>query len=152
MLVAALHLVARDTPPALLWLKKSAGPTPEAAGAPGPKLRLFVSPVKPVATHVGAFRVPSFIVSLGTTVVPALKLACALQQSPTMFHSAVFQLCDKLTTLSFAVAFALPPGLVSTTVSVVADAVPVSVVPCSWAAVIAAAPELALLKKQLLPF
>jgi hypothetical protein len=54
--------------------------------------------------------------------------------------------------LSFAVAFALPPGLVSTTVSVVAEAVPVSVVPCSWAAVIAAAPELALLKKQLLPF
>jgi hypothetical protein len=46
-----------------------------------------------------------------------------------MIHSAVFQLCDRLTTLSAAIAVAVPPADVSTTESVVPEALPVSVVP-----------------------
>src|SRR5262249_7833152 len=53
--VAAAQSVG--APPALLSVTNSAGPGPDAGGAVGPKLRLFVSPVKPPtfgpATHTG---------------------------------------------------------------------------------------------------
>jgi hypothetical protein len=107
----------------------SAGPGCDAAGGFGPKLRLFVSAVNPCAKQLGGFRDPEITLVLGTIVVPLLKLAWVEQQSPQRIHSAVFQLCDRLTTLSAAIAVAGPPGEVNTTESVVPEALPVSVVP-----------------------
>src|SRR5439155_26664003 len=116
-------------PPPLLSVKMSAGPGGDAAGAFGPKLRLLVSAVKPRARQFGGSGDPEITLVLGTIDVPALKFAWPEQQSPQTIHSTVFQLCDKLTTLSAAVAVAVPPAVVSTTLSVVAVAEPVSVVP-----------------------
>src|SRR5437879_13165194 len=116
-------------PPAILSVTMRAGPGGDARGGFGPKLRLLVSPVVPPGTQLGGVCVPEIILVLGTIAVPALKLAWDKQQSPQRIHSTVFQLCDKLTTLSLAIAVAGPPGDVSTTESVAAEALPVSVVP-----------------------
>src|SRR5262249_1097148 len=129
----------------------TAGPGPVAAGAGSAKLRLLVSAVKPCATQVGLLSVPLLTRVRVTTVVPALKLVALEQQSPKMLNSAVFHCSDRLTTVSAAMALALPPGEVSTTGSVAAPAVPVSVVPCSCAAVTAGARVLAELNQQLFP-
>lgn len=98
--------------------------------------RLFDSPVKPSRTQVAEMLLaPAFTLVLTTSVDPALKLAWERQQSPTTFHSAVFQPCAKLSTLVGVVIIAATlPAVVSTTVSESAAAVPVSVVPCSSSA------------------
>jgi hypothetical protein len=148
MLVAAAQAAE---PPELLSEYTSAGPAPEAAGAVGPKLRLLVSPVLACVLQTGFFWEPSLTVILWTNVVPPLKFACVEQQSPQTMKSAVFHAFCRFRTLSAAVAFAVPPGDVSTTVSVPPWAVPFRVVFCSCAAVIAGAVVLALLNQQLLP-
>src|ERR1700690_780325 len=148
MLVAAAQFAR---PPALLSVYTSAGPIPEATGAVGPKLRLLVSPVLACVLQTGFFWEPSVTVILWFRVVPALKLAWVPPPSPQTMKSAVVQALCRFRTLSAAVAFALPPGDVSTTVSVPPWAVPVRVVPCSCAAVIAGAELLALLIQQLVP-
>src|SRR6516225_1199186 len=136
MLVAAAQVAS---PPELLSVYTSAGPAPEAIGAVGPKLRLLVSPVLTCVVQAGFVWEPSVTVILWTSVVPALKAACVEQQSPQTMKSFAFQALCRFRTLSAAVAFALPPGEVSTTASVPPWAVAVSVVFCSCAAVIAEA-------------
>ena len=59
MLVAAAQA---PNPPVLLSEYTSAGPAPEAAGAVGPKLRLFVSPVLACVLHTGFLFDPSVTV------------------------------------------------------------------------------------------
>ena len=56
MVVAAAQF--DGDPPPLLSVANSAGPRPVTAGALGPKLRLFFSPVKPNAVQIGAFVPP----------------------------------------------------------------------------------------------
>src|SRR5438270_13594958 len=56
MVVAAAQF--DGDPPALLSVANSAGPKPETAGGLGPKLRLFISAVKPFAVQIGAFLPP----------------------------------------------------------------------------------------------
>jgi hypothetical protein len=62
-------------PPAMLSSKMTAGPGAVAAGAAGPKLRLFFSPVKPCPRQLGAVLPPYMISVRGTIDAPALKLA-----------------------------------------------------------------------------
>src|SRR4029077_13174967 len=109
MLLAAAQLDA--APPALLSVKKTAGPGGAMAGGGGPKLRLLVSPVKPCDTQFGAPVPPEMIFVLGTIVAPLLKLAWSPQQSPKTLNSAIVQNCDRLTILSsFEIAAAGAPG------------------------------------------
>jgi hypothetical protein len=100
-LVAAAH--ADSAPPALLSVNKVAGNCPGVeAGAVGPKLRLFVSPVKLFARQDGAFLVPLFTLVLTTRADPALKSAWDPQPSPKILNSATSQACARLRMLSAA--------------------------------------------------
>jgi hypothetical protein len=92
---------------------------------------------------------PAFTLVLTTSVASALKLAWNPQQSPNTFHSTALQPFAKFSTLSADVATAVPPAVVSTTVSVSPAVIPVSVVPCSCAAGTTGALTGLLLQKQL---
>jgi hypothetical protein len=92
------------------------GPVP-TAGVPT-RLRLFVSPVKPSITQLGAFVVPLCTVVLTTIVDPALKLACDEQLSPTVMNSTPFHPEARFNSLSLFAALAGPPAVVTKTESV----------------------------------
>jgi hypothetical protein len=102
MVVAAAQLDV--APPAVLSVKKRAGPSPETAGAGDPKLRLFVSAVKPCATHMGAAVPPLKTLTLGMIDAPLLKLAwpppSLLPPLPKMLNSAIVHPAAAFTALS----------------------------------------------------
>src|SRR5713226_706972 len=91
-------------PPAKLSSKMTAGPGAVAAGAVGPKLRLFFSAVTPAATQLGALLPPS----------------------PKRLNSAVVQPFAALTALSPFLVCAVPPT-VMVTLSLVALTVPLKI-------------------------